>query len=141
MYNAIDSKVDPEIGLILVNDSDLRNSIMLPLQDAFMRGRLGNNSLSQGCEVPFVVVVLCNDKNLHTEERSNFIKNNENYVKKFTQAFEVQTPIFVVRDQIELSSSLTMGNVRMECVREVPSALIWKQNTQMTKLSDAQNQL
>ncbi len=121
MYNVIDYRTDPEFGLLLVNDSTNRNSIMLPLQDALLRGRLGKSDLSEGCDVPFVAIVLCGDKTVDPEVRQNFVRDNESYVRKITEEFGVETPIFVVKNQIEISDSLFIGNFRMSRAREVPS--------------------
>ncbi len=94
---------------------------MLPLQDALLRGRLGKSDLSEGCDVPFVAIVLCGDKTVDPEVRQNFVRDNESYVRKITEEFGVETPIFVVKNQIEISDSLFIGNFRMSRAREVPS--------------------
>ena len=121
MYNVIDYRTNPEFGLFLVNDSTNRNSIMLPLQDALLRGRLGKSDVSEGCDVPFVAIVLCGDKTANPQEIQNFARDNESYVRKLIEEFGVETPIFVVKNQIEISDNLFIGNFRMSRVREVPS--------------------
>lgn len=100
-YNVIDHALEGEKGLLLVVKKDQRNAVMLPLQDAWMRGRLEEG------KVPFVIVA----SSLAENERQNFDLQNKSYVEKFAEFNEVKIPLFYVEDQVNISDDLFFAKV------------------------------